>query len=123
MRRPTTAAQSIRRTTTTPRARSTTIPTRSWPTRSSPSPTPTGRTSSIRLEPRHAIAYYNRGYAYRWMLNDPDRALADFEMAAKLRPMWAEAHCELGSTRLRLGDAAGGLVAADREIELDPTYA
>ncbi len=78
--------------------------------------------TAIRLDPLYYHAYYNRAYAYRWYLNDPASALPDYEMAVKLRPSSAPAHCEMGSTRFALGDAEGGLRDTSRAIELDPQY-
>jgi tetratricopeptide (TPR) repeat protein len=78
---------------------------------------------AIELEPLYFQAYYNRGYAYCWYYDEPAKALADFEMATKLRPTSATAHCELGNVRNHLGDPRGGLADTTRAIELDPEYA
>lgn len=80
-------------------------------------------TKAIELDPLYVDAYYNRGYAYRWYYDEPAKALADFEMATKLRPTWAAAHCELGNVRAHLGDPWGGLADTTRALELDPDYA
>jgi Flp pilus assembly protein TadD len=39
----------------------------------------------IQLNPKFAVAYYNRGIAYR-MKGDTDRAIADHRQALKLDP-------------------------------------
>jgi len=46
---------------------------------------------AIRIAPKYAIAYYNRGRAYR-AKGDNDRAIADFEEAIRLDPTIAPAN-------------------------------
>src|SRR5262249_19838876 len=50
---------------------------------------------AIELQPDHAVAWYNRGNAYRG-LGQPAQAVADYSKAIELKPDFAEACNNLG---------------------------
>ena len=58
---------------------------------------------AIRLDPKNAVAYGNRGMAY-YGNSDLDRAIADFDEAIRLDPKDATAYNNRGAARLGKGD-------------------
>lgn len=80
-------------------------------------------TQAIDLDERYFAAYYNRGYLYAYVYRDYQLAFADFDQAVKYRPRAADARCERGNARARLGDLQGGVEDTTHAIELDPQFA
>ena len=73
----------------------------------------------LKLEPKNARAYNNRGTVYRDK-GDSARALADFAEAVKLNPRDTDAQYNLGNAYAGKGETAraifsyGAAIAADR---------
>jgi hypothetical protein len=65
---------------------------------------------AIRLDPKYAPAFHNRGNAYR-AKNEYDRAIADYNDTIRLDPKFALALYWRGEAKEMQGDASGG--AAD----------
>ena len=79
-------------------------------------------TESLRLTPRDAQTYLNRGVAYDAQ-GDREKALADFEQAIRLKPNFAEGYNNRGYLRYNQGDYAQAIPDFDRAIQLNPDYA
>src|SRR5579871_2727916 len=54
--------------------------------------------------------------------NDPTRAILEFKTAVQATPKNAEAHYELGSAYLAVGDLGKGAASLRRALELNPKY-
>src|SRR5215213_799999 len=65
----------------------------------------------------------NNRAAARYARGDSVGALADFDHALRLRPLYPEALNNRGIVRHRLGDYASALTDFDRALELNPRYA
>ncbi len=76
---------------------------------------------AIELDPRNAVAYYNRGHA-KWVRKDTAAALADCSRAIELDPKCPEAYFERGTLRGRIKDSDGAIADLTRAIELKPDY-
>jgi lipoprotein NlpI len=76
---------------------------------------------AIRLYPKVAANYNNRGFEYR-NKGDTARALADFSKAIELNPKYAMAYNNRGSTYRDRGDADQALADYGKSIEIDPKY-
>jgi tetratricopeptide (TPR) repeat protein len=76
---------------------------------------------AIRLDPKNAIAFNNRGNAYGkkgWTTGDYDRAVADYSEAIRLDPQYASAFCNRGRTKLSIKDSGGDEdVAKARQLD------
>jgi tetratricopeptide (TPR) repeat protein len=77
-------------------------------------------TRAIRLDPRHAQAYYIRGLILAERLGDNRAALADFDRAIGLDQRYAAAYFKRANARARLGHLAGALEDYDATIRLAP---
>src|SRR5262249_15281288 len=77
-----------------------------------------GCTSVIRLDPRNAAAFNNRGSAYDDK-RDYDRAIADYGAAITLNPSYAEAFYNRALAYRRKGDIDHALADYHRSIGLD----
>jgi tetratricopeptide (TPR) repeat protein len=82
-------------------------------------------TRAIDLDPRHQIAYYNRGLAH-FEAGRPKLAIADYTKAIELAPYWAWPYGNRGVARMET-DPESALEDFTRVIELEPkapmTYA
>jgi tetratricopeptide (TPR) repeat protein len=76
---------------------------------------------AIRRDPRDAMAYNNRGYAYFTLEHYPE-ALADLSRAIELDPRFAMAHNNRGAVYMAQGRAAEALADYSRVLEIDPGY-
>lgn len=74
---------------------------------------------ALDLNPKNAIACYNRGLARRTQ-GDLAGAIADYNRAIKLDPQYAHAYNNRGLACRAQGDLAGAIVDYDRAIEIDP---
>lgn len=75
---------------------------------------------AIRLDPKNAKIYIDRGIAY-FRRHELDRAIGDFNQAIELDPTIASAYEWRGATYLKKGDSNEGIKDFGRAIELDPT--
>lgn len=73
---------------------------------------------AIRLNPRHAEAYTNRGIAWREK-GDLSGAIADLDKAIELNPKYARAYGDRGITRLGQGKDAEAQKDLAKCFELD----
>ena len=77
---------------------------------------------AIRLDPKDALAYNNRGVAYA-DLGQYQRAIEDFNQAIRLDPKDALAYSNRGAAYCLLGNIKQAIKDFDRAIELNPLYA
>ena len=77
--------------------------------------------AAIRQDPRDAVAYNNRGYAYFTLEHYPE-ALADLSRAIELDPQLAMAHNNRGAVYSAQGRDAEALADFSRVLEIDPGY-
>jgi tetratricopeptide (TPR) repeat protein len=78
--------------------------------------------AAIRLDPRDAIAYYNRGVTHT-DLGRHVEALADFDAAIRLDTNYTQAYCNRGFVHARLGHYVEALADYDAAIRLNPNLA
>lgn len=76
----------------------------------------------IRLNPRDASPYFNRGAVYR-AKGQADCAIADFTEAIRLAPQWASAYTLRATAYGMKGDVERALSDLDDAIRLDPASA
>jgi serine/threonine protein kinase len=75
---------------------------------------------AIKLDPKHAIAYSNRGLLKKEKLNDVSGALADFNKAIELDPELAIAYSNRGLLKKeKLNDVSGALADLNKVNELN----
>jgi len=74
---------------------------------------------AIRLNPKDAEAYYNRGKAYE-KKGDYDKAIANYTEAIRLDPKLALAHNNLGVAYANKGDWDKAIADCTEAIRLDP---
>src|SRR5215475_11361992 len=74
---------------------------------------------AMRLDPRSALAFANRGVAYE-RKGDMDRAIADFSEAIRLDPNYALASSNRGIAYARKGDNDRAIADFNEAIRLDP---
>jgi tetratricopeptide (TPR) repeat protein len=80
-------------------------------------------TQAIAVDPRHPIAYYNRG-ADRFERGDAAGALSDFEDALRWVPKpSARFFANRGAARASVGDWKGALEDCNAALKLDPRMA
>jgi tetratricopeptide (TPR) repeat protein len=71
----------------------------------------------VRLNPKYAVAFYNRGNAYS-RKGDTDRAIADYSEAIRLYPKYALAFCWRGKAKLKINDSSGNEdIAQARQLD------
>jgi tetratricopeptide (TPR) repeat protein len=75
----------------------------------------------IRLDPKNAFAYSNRGYAY-YRKKDYDLAVPDLEQAMELDPKLRYPYRGRGNVYIAQGDIERAIAYYDHAIELDPKY-
>ncbi len=78
-------------------------------------------TEVIRLDPKNAMAYNNRGAYYS--LQKYTEAIADFTEAIRLDPKYAEAYNDRGYAYLYQQKFAEAIADINEAIRLDPEYA
>jgi hypothetical protein len=74
---------------------------------------------AIKLNPREALAYYNRGTA-RWDKGDREGAVADYDMALQINPDHANCHYKRGIAMRTRGEFDEAIANLNRAIELNP---
>jgi tetratricopeptide (TPR) repeat protein len=72
---------------------------------------------AIRLNPKDAFAYTNRGNA-RADLGDRQGAIQDYNEAIRLNPQFAFAYTNRGSARSALGDKQGAIADYQKAADL-----
>ncbi len=77
--------------------------------------------STVRQRPENPYARNNLGAALR--RSDRPAAIREFEAAIRLKPAYAEAHCNLGAVLAQRGDFAEALGQLQTAIRLRPNYA
>jgi lipoprotein NlpI len=78
-----------------------------------------------------AVLYNNRGVAYHekadvgrgFLIDDLDRAIADYDEAIRLEPKFARAHNNRGLSYRQKGDLDRAIADCDEAIRLDPRFA
>jgi tetratricopeptide (TPR) repeat protein len=75
---------------------------------------------AIRLDPKDAMAYYNRGLAFK-AKSDLARAIANYTEAIRLDRNYAKAYYNRGLAKRANGDAAGGNADILWARELNPS--
>src|SRR6185503_2361702 len=76
---------------------------------------------AIRLNPKYAEAYNNRGYAYYWS-NNATQAIADYSQAIELRPNYAYAYNNRGAAYMASGHTDQAIRDFDHAIQLQPEF-
>ena len=74
---------------------------------------------AIRINPKDAVAYFNRGNAYH-SLNKKKRAIEDYDQAIRLNPEYADAYHNRGTTYYDLGQYNRAIEDYDQTIRLNP---
>jgi len=74
---------------------------------------------AIALKPDYALAYYNRGIAYR-QKGDLDHAIADYDRAIALEPDYTDAYVSRGIAYRQKGDLDHAIADYDQAIALEP---
>lgn len=77
---------------------------------------------AIQFDPKDAIAYYERGIAYK-AKGDNDRAIADYTEAIQVDPRYAEAYFSRGLLLFYGGSLAQAQADLKQANELNPKYA
>jgi tetratricopeptide (TPR) repeat protein len=77
---------------------------------------------AIRLNPKYAPAYFNRGLGFK-ARNEYERAIADFNEAIRLDPNMATAYANRGWAWRNKNDYTRAIADFDEAIRLDPKYA
>ncbi len=75
---------------------------------------------AVDIWPQHAQAYFERGSAHQ-ILNQPDAALRDFEMAAQIDANLAPAHTAMGMIYVERTDLRQAQNEFDQSIRIQPT--
>ncbi|WP_396134906.1 trypsin-like peptidase domain-containing protein [Chamaesiphon sp. OTE_8_metabat_110] len=76
--------------------------------------------SAIKLDPKFAVAYYNRGVLKLFKINDGRGALADLNSAIKLDPKLADAYKYRAAAKDSLNDYQGALTDYNMAVQLNP---
>ena len=79
-------------------------------------------TRALRLNPKYAAAYYNRGLA-RHTLGQRQAALADYDEALRLDPNFTDAYNNRGLVKHALGQHQAALADYDKALHLNPNDA
>ena len=74
---------------------------------------------AIRLDPKFAFAYNNRGFSYA-RKGDLDRAISDFGEAIRLDPRYVLAYINRGGTWYDKGDYYRAIADFDQALQLNP---
>jgi tetratricopeptide (TPR) repeat protein len=78
----------------------------------------------LRIDPKYALAYNNRGYLKMQRLNDVNGALADFNRSISINPTFATAYNNRAFLKEdKLNDFNGALADYGKSLQIDPTDA
>jgi tetratricopeptide (TPR) repeat protein len=79
---------------------------------------------AIKIDPKYALLYNNRGYLKMQRLNDVNGALADFDRSISIKPNSALAYNNRGFLKEeKLNDFKGALADYNKSLQIDPTDA
>ncbi len=76
---------------------------------------------AIALNPKYAIARYNRGNTHLVLNNNQD-AIEDYSAALELNPKYADAYSNRGVAKYNLKDYQGALEDYTKAVEFNPQY-
>lgn len=76
----------------------------------------------ISIEDNSPLAWYNQGYIWLEMRDDPRQAISFFEKAQSLHPQYTEALYNLGLCYERLEKADSAEIFYRQALEIDPQY-
>ena len=79
-------------------------------------------TAALKIKPRYAEAYNNRGIAHMRQ-GDHAGATEDFTAALKINPRYAKAYNNRGNVRRRLGKHLEAAEDLKKALDLDPEFA
>ncbi|MDR9896184.1 tetratricopeptide repeat protein [Aetokthonos hydrillicola Thurmond2011] len=82
----------------------------------------TDYSSAIRLNPKYANAYNNRGLAHA-QLGEKQDAINDYNQALQINPNLVLAYYNRGAVRAQLGDKQKAIEDYNQALKLDPNYA
>ena len=74
---------------------------------------------AIKLDPREALAFYNRGNA-KWHNRDYEGARLDYDATLRIRPDHANAYYKRGLAWLKRGDLDRGIIDLNKVIDMNP---
>ena len=79
---------------------------------------------AIAIDPKHSLAYFNRGLAKSAALGDKKGAIADYHSKAiTINPQFAPAYYNRGNAKDDLGDVEGQAIADfSKAIEANPQH-
>jgi tetratricopeptide (TPR) repeat protein len=77
---------------------------------------------AIRLDPKLALAYNNRGFVHH-RLGDHKSAIIDYDQAIRLNPKYSEAYSNRGFARYKVGDNQGAIADYDQSVRIAPESA
>jgi len=78
-------------------------------------------TKAIELDPKLALAYFNRGAMYNYLGNH-QQAISNYDRVIEFHPKLTNAYFYRGNSYRDLGDYRRAIKDYDRVIELDPKY-
>jgi tetratricopeptide (TPR) repeat protein len=79
-------------------------------------------TEAIRLDPKSAEAYFNRGRLYA-KKDDDDKAIADYTKATQIKPDYVEAYVRRAGAYLRRGECEKAIADCNEAIQVNPRFA
>jgi tetratricopeptide (TPR) repeat protein len=82
-----------------------------------------GYGEAIRLDPKNAAAFHNRGLVHFWIKGDSDRAIADYSAAIRLNPKYIQALINRGVAYWMKGDSDRAIADYSAAIQHDPNNA
>ena len=80
-------------------------------------------TEAIRLKPKYAEAYNNRGFVYGRDKREFERAITDFTEAIRLKPKYAEAYKNRANAHMKKGEFVKAIADYTEAIRLKPEHA
>ena len=70
---------------------------------------------------KFATAWYNSGYVYLEHLNDPKKAIKEFNQACRMQPMFSKAYFSKGIAHERLGELDQAGMSLQLALRIEPT--